>query len=142
MDIKVTHNFKLKDAFTKGDKSQLFDRVGQFLIAQITSRVGRHVDADGKSFQPYSPAYAAQRKASGRSAAVNLAWTGRMMGSVQNSLTKIDENTVEVGVTGDEVDKAAYVEDGGRQFIGVNDKDSKIIDGIVDAWCDEQIEKL
>ena len=142
MDVKVTHNFKL-DACMK-NREKLFDRIGQFMIRRILDRTqSQHVDADKTAFEPYSKSYLAQRAKKGRTAAVNLTFTGRMMANLRRGVVSKSNDHIEIGVSGDEIDKASYVEKGGREFLGVNDEDGEGIERIIDQWCDEQInEKL
>lgn len=138
MDVHVSHNFKLGACMK--DRSSLFDRIGQYMIRVIYNRTtSQHVDADGQAFKPYTPRYLAKRQAKGRSASVNLTDTGRMMSSIQRGVVSKSNDHVEIGLSGDELDKGAYVEEAGREFLGVSDKDGKEIDKIIDTWVDEQI---
>lgn len=138
MDVKISHNFKLLPCMK--DRSSMFDRIGQFMIRRIMDRTtSQHVDADGAAFKPYSKGYSAKRAKAGRSDAVNLTFTGRMMSSVRRGVQSKSNDHIEIGVSGDEVDKAAYVEEAGREFIGVSDEDGEGIEKIVDEWCEEQL---
>lgn len=138
MDVKISHNFKLLPCMK--DRSSLFDRIGQFMIRRIMDRTtSQHVDADKSAFKPYSKGYQAKRAKAGRSDAVNLTFSGRMMSSVRRGVQSQSNDHIEIGVSGDEIDKAAYVEEAGREFIGVNDEDGEGIEKIVDDWCEEQL---
>lgn len=152
MDVHVSHNFKLGACMK--DRSSLFDRIGQYMIRVIYNRTtSQHVDADGKAFKAYSSSYARKRAQAGHSAKVNLTGTygsavkgyktgGRMMGAInarQGIVSKSNDH-VEIGLSSaEELDKAAYVEEGGREFLGISDKDGKEIEKIIDTWVDEQI---
>jgi len=140
MTAKVTHNFRLKDCLK--DRKPLFDRIGQYMIRRITDRTdSQHVDADGKAFKPYTPEYQKYREKKGRSAAVNLTYTGRMMSNIRGGkVISQSDSHVEIGVSGAEIKKAAYVQEAGREFLGINRDDERGIDQIVDEWIAEELD--
>jgi hypothetical protein len=129
MDVQITHDFKGGDPFRETKK--LFDKIGTYLVGEIRKRTQSDgIDADEKAFKPYSPGY--KKGQSNRN--VNLTKTGKMM----QSLHRQDL----VGVSAGEIAKAGWNEDDGRMFLGVNQKDQKVIEAIVDQYIDEEIKKI
>lgn len=69
--------------------------VGRLIREQILRRTRQGLDAAGKPFAPYSPAYARQRAKLGKSGRVNLELSGAMLGDLQ--VLEVTEHSVTVG---------------------------------------------
>jgi phage gpG-like protein len=138
MSIKVTSNFRKAKTFSK--PTIILDKIGKIILGQIRVKTQvKFVDADNKAFKDYSPEYAAYRRKKGRSDNVNLSFTGRMMNSL--GMFNITANSVEIGLSaGNEINKATYIEEGGREFLGVSKQDEKVIEKEIDTYINSEIE--
>lgn len=63
-------------------------------IRIIAKRTSSGVDVDGQAFTPYSPKYAAFKRASGRSGKVDLTWTGNMLAAMGSKVKVIGETII------------------------------------------------
>jgi hypothetical protein len=135
VDIQITHDFKRGDPFKESQK--LLDKIGTYIVGEIRKRTTKdYIDADELPFKQYSPGY--KKYYTNRN--VNLTKSGDMMQSLH--LRTKGANEMEVGVDPGQSAKAAWNEDNGRIFLGVNDKDEKVIDAIVDEYIDQELAKL
>ena len=135
MDVIITHDFKHGNPFT--DTKKLLDKIGTYLVREIRKRTQSDgIDADEKAFKPYSPGY--KKNYSNRK--VNLTLTGKMMQSLHSQ--DKGKDAMEIGVSSGELAKAAWNEDDGRVFLGVNDKDEKVINAIIDQYIDQELNKI
>lgn len=138
--IKTLDNIG-ENIFTK----QLFDEIATFVILKIQERTAKGVDAEEKSFKPYSPSYALFRTKSGRSASkVNLFFTGSMMSSMTFSSSD-DRTRIFFAPTQDPSGtsnplKAFYLNQE-RRFFAINTKDVEDVLKIVREYNREQLEK-
>jgi hypothetical protein len=86
--------------------------LGQLAVTIVVARTKRGIDADGKTFKAYSPAYLLERqRASLRTTPVDLAVKGHMLGGMVPSVTGTNEVTVGF-VSATEAIKAAAHTDG------------------------------
>lgn len=60
----------------------VLDRSGQRIITTISKRTDKGINAEGRSFKRYKKAYQKFRQSKGRSAKVNLQFTGEMLRSM------------------------------------------------------------
>lgn len=149
--------FTIKSDFKTGgnpfnNTNELLSRIAQILVVNIRQRTqNRSVDANEKSFKAYSKGYAKAKRRAGIGAKVNLTGiqidtktgktktSGRMMQSL--AVYNLKKKSVEIGVSGEQLKKAALVSKD-RKFLGVSKRDEPKIDKIIDKWVDEQLESI
>lgn len=79
----------LSSKLDKLDLTSFMRDASKDLKEHVVSRTGSGVDTQGRSFQQYSPKYAAQRTKEGRGTSpVNLTRTGNMLRAIQTSAGK------------------------------------------------------
>lgn len=144
MNFTITSNFHKGDIFLNTIK--LMSQIGEMMLRNIIARTQHElVDYERKKFKRYSKGYAAYKDRHGGSGSIvnlkSVIKTGsQMVASVK--VQKVKKNYVEVGVSGDNLEKAMYNEKMGRVFLGVSKKDSKDINKIIDVYIEKELNKL
>lgn len=113
---------QLQHAFDSMSKSQA-KVIGEAAIAIVTLRTKKGLDANGRSFVPYTPEYAKYREKHGLQPRPDLAVTGHMLGAMISEQTGPDEIMVTFS-SAREATKAAAHNDGvkSRASVGAHSR--------------------
>jgi hypothetical protein len=132
--IKVTPKYKSLNIKTPQSKA-FWQAVGVEQASSIRDRTDRGIDADGRSFKPYSTNYRRQRGESGRSTKVNLTWTGKMLAAMGRGI-RATNNGVKIIVAGEEGFKIWSNERRGREFFAISTKEAEKVLRKIIRWID------
>lgn len=144
MRFDIKSDFSDQPVFQSSIK--LMQRIGTMLVRNIIARTQfRNVNPNDVKFKRYSDSYAKQKiRKGGSGSIVNLKSvlpvSEHMV--VSTDIVDIDNNSVEVGMSGYNLKKAIYNENMGRSFLGVSDDDEKDMDKIIDDYMDQELRKL
>ena len=144
MRFNVESDFKLQPVFV--NPVILMQRIGAMLKRNIIARTEfETVDFERKPFKKYSLAYAKYKdEHKGSGSIVNLKSVlpvGTQM-VVSIDMQNVNNDYVEVGVSGDNLEKAMWNENMGRVFLGINKDDEKDMDKIIDDYVEDELRKL
>jgi len=143
MKIVIKSDFKKKIPFKQ--RQPVLNKIGVYLSGSIKRRTEfKNVDPQGKPFKAYSKKYADYKNREGGSGSiVNLKSVLPVSSHMVNSVNvvNVNNNFVEVGVTGFNEDKALYNEAMGREFLGISKEDDKKIDQILDKYITDELNK-
>jgi len=126
--------------------------VGDFLVRRIRTRTESGISVEGSGFRPYSPEYAAQKRAALGHSRVDLTVSGRMLNDMQ--VTSTTKNTATIsfisqggGASGGTfiqrsaslgaADKAGFNNDT-RHFFDASDEDEELIVQLLDERLTER----
>jgi len=130
---------KLNEVITDAPK-QTLEEVGQFAIVVITLRTRKGLDADRKTFKPYSARYTPVRQRKHlQTDPVDLTVTGHMLGSMVPRVTGDNEVTVEINGT-KEIAKVVGNTNLGRDFFDVR-ADAEL-EAIADLFGDKIVAEI
>jgi hypothetical protein len=128
---------------TSGDIERLMAQIASIIIRTNKTRAQTNgLNVDFSQMKAYSKAYLPVRREAGRSAEVNLTFTGRMWQALSTVRKIVSQFTgsVEVGWTGEDLKKAIKLfED--RPFFGVDTIASDEIDKNTDKWITEILKR-
>ena len=107
-------------------------QAGFQLVDIIRTKTKKGVDFNDRRFAPYSDSYLKQLQREGKPTAVDLFYTGRMLGALSPSMIKkTGKHKVTLAFSRkDEIDKAFFNQvttDPQRKFFGFNTRTEKII---------------
>ena len=132
----------LPRVFDKGVKQAGFQ-----LVDIIRTKTKKGVDFNDRRFAPYSDSYLKQLQREGKPTAVDLFYTGRMLGALSPSMIKITgKHKVTLAFSRkDEIDKAFFNQvttDPQRKFFGFNTRTEKIIQRTFNKFVEKELRKF
>lgn len=144
MNLDITSDFKSFSIFKTPET--LLQRIGNMLVRNIIARTQfRNVDPNDKKFKRYSKEYQEYKASRGGSRNIVNLKSVEPVGEhmvVSTGILNINNNTVEVGLSGINLKKAVYNEIMGRSFLGISKQDDKEMDKIIDDYIDDELKKM
>ena len=122
-------------------------QAGFQLVDIIRTKTKKGIDFDDTRFAPYSDSYLKQLQREGKPTAVDLFYTGRMLGSLSPSMIKkTGKHKVTLAFSRkDEIDKAFFNQvttDPQRKFFGFNTRTEKIIQRTFNKFVEKELRKF
>ncbi|OUW39748.1 MAG: hypothetical protein CBD35_02365 [Verrucomicrobia bacterium TMED175] len=123
-------------------------QAGFQLLDIIRTKTAKGIDIRGRKFAPYSSGYLKKLNREGKKTAVDLFYTGRMLGSLSPSSTvkKTGKHKVSLAFTNAEMrQRALYnqvLNDPKREFFGFNKKTEKIINRSFNRFVQKELRKF
>ena len=122
-------------------------QAGFQLVDIIRTKTKKGVDFNDRRFAPYSDSYLKQLQREGKPTAVDLFYTGRMLGSLSPSMIKkTGKHKVTLAFSRkDEIDKAFFNQvttDPQRKFFGFNTRTEKIIQRTFNKFVEKELRKF
>ena len=122
-------------------------QAGFQLVDIIRTKTKKGVDFNDTRFAPYSDSYLKQLQREGKPTAVDLFYTGRMLGALSPSMIKkTGKHKVTLAFSRkDEIDKAFFNQvttDPQRKFFGFNTRTEKIIQRTFNKFVEKQLRKF
>ena len=154
LSVKIKNNSKaIEKRFKRLEKKfpKLIDKgilQGGFqLLDIIRTKTQKGIDFRDRKFAPYSEGYIKQLQREGKPTAVDLFYTGRMLGALTPSMVKkTGKHKVTLAFTRkEEIDKAFFNQittDPQRKFFGFNTRTEKIINKSFEKFVKDEIRKF
>ena len=122
-------------------------QAGFQLVDIIRTKTKKGIDFDDTRFAPYSDSYLKQLQREGKPTAVDLFYTGRMLGALSPSMIKkTGKHKVTLAFSRkDEIDKAFFNQvttDPQRKFFGFNTRTEKIIQRTFNKFVEKELRKF
>ena len=122
-------------------------QAGFQLVEIIRTKTLKGQDFEDKRFAPYSEGYIKQLQREGKPTAVDLFYTGRMLGALTPSMVKkTGKHKVTLAFTRkEEIDKAFFNQvttDPQRKFFGFNTRTEKIINKSFEKFVKDEMRKF
>ena len=122
-------------------------QAGFQLVDIIRTKTKKGVDFNDRRFAPYSDSYLKQLQREGKPTAVDLFYTGRLLGSLSPSMIKkTGKHKVTLAFSRkDEIDKAFFNQvttDPQRKFFGFNTRTEKIIQRTFNKFVEKELRKF
>ena len=122
-------------------------QAGFQLVEIIRTKTLKGQDFEDKRFAPYSEGYIKQLQREGKPTAVDLFYTGRMLGALTPSMIKkTGKHKVTLAFTRkEEIDKAFFNQvttDPQRKFFGFNTRTEKIINKSFEKFVKDEMRKF
>jgi hypothetical protein len=122
-------------------------QAGFQLVDIIRTKTKKGVDFNDTRFAPYSDSYLKQLQREGKPTAVDLFYTGRMLGALSPSMIKkTGKHKVTLAFSRkDEIDKAFFNQvttDPQRKFFGFNTRTEKIIQRTFNKFVEKELRKF
>ena len=122
-------------------------QAGFQLVEIIRTKTLKGQDFEDKRFAPYSEGYIKQLQREGKPTAVDLFYTGRMLGALTPSMVKkTGKHKVTLAFTRkEEIDKAFFNQvttDPQRKFFGFNTRTEKIINKSFEKFVKDELRKF
>ena len=122
-------------------------QAGFQLVEIIRTKTLKGQDFEDKRFAPYSEGYIKQLQREGKPTAVDLFYTGRMLGALTPSMVKkTGKHKVTLAFSRkEEIDKAFFNQvttDPQRKFFGFNTRTEKIINKSFEKFVKDEIRKF
>lgn len=121
-------------------------QAGFHLLDIIRTKTGRGQDFRGNTFAPYSEGYLKRLQKEGKKTAVDLFYSGRMMGALTpggRTVKRISNNIVSVTFSNAEMRTRALfnqvLNDPKREFFGFNSRTENIIGKVFNRFVEKQI---
>ena len=133
---------KLPRIIDKGVKQAGFQ-----LVEIIRTKTQKGIDFNDRRFAPYSEGYIKQLQREGKPTAVDLFYSGRMLGALTPSMVKkTGKHKVTLAFSRkEEIDKAFFNQvttDPQREFFGFNSKTEKIINKAFIRFVEKELQKF
>ena len=147
--MNFTIKSDLKNVIPMEHRETVLKRIGKIIAGNIVKRTQfENVDVNKKAFRPYSEKYTDYKQKKGGSGnIVNLTSVEshpHMMSGID--IVNVDNNSVEVGFSDQNfIERANYNETRKgreREFMGVNEDDSKQIDDTISDYIDNELNNL
>ena len=142
--IRKVNKFEsaLERAIDKGVKQAGFQ-----LLDIIRTKTQKGIDYNDRRFAPYSPGYLKQLQREGKKTAVDLFYTGRMLGSLTpDSIKKTGKHKITLGFTNSEMRQRALfnqvLNEPNRAFFGFNKRTENIIQKSFNRFMEKQIRSM
>ena len=122
-------------------------QAGFQLVAIIREKTKKGIDFRDRRFAPYSDSYLKQLQKEGKPTAVDLFYTGRMLGALSPSMIKkTGKHKVTLAFSRkDEIDKAFFNQvttDPQRKFFAFNTRTEKIIQRTFNKFVEKELRKF
>ena len=116
-------------------------QAGFQLLDIIRTKTAKGIDINSSRFAPYSTSYLKKLNREGKKTAVDLFYTGRMLGSLTS--TKTGKHKVSLGFTNAQMRQRALfnqvLNQPNREFFGFNDRTEKIISKQFNRFIEKQL---
>ena len=135
-----TFQSRLSRAIDQGVKQAGFQ-----LLDIIRTKTKKGIDRNDVRFEPYSEGYLKRLNKEGKSTAVDLFYTGRMLGSLGTK--KTGKHKVSLGFNNAEMRQRALFNqvmmgDKNREFFGFNNRTEKIIQKSFNRFVEKELRKF
>ena len=123
-------------------------QAGFQLLDIIRTKTARGIDFRDRKFAPYSSGYLKKLNREGKKTAVDLFYTGRMLGSLSpnSAIKKTGKHKVTLAFTNSQMrQRALYnqvLNDPKREFFGFNDRTEKIIQNTFNKFIKKQFRDM
>ena len=122
-------------------------QAGFQLVDRIRSQTQKGIDFNDRRFAQYSEGYIKQLQREGKPTAVDLFYSGRMLGALTPSMVKkTGKHKVTLAFSRkEEIDKAFFNQvttDPQREFFGFNTKTEKIINKAFNRFVEKELQKF
>ena len=121
-------------------------QAGFHLLDIIRTKTSKGIDYKGSPFAPYSEGYLKQLQREGKKTAVDLFYSGRMMGALtpsSNTIRKTGKNIVSINFSNAQMRKRALfnqvLNEPKREFFGFNLRTENIIGKAFNRFVEKQI---
>lgn len=155
ISVKVTSNQKQVSKKFKRLQSVLpriidkgVKQAGFSLLDRIKTLTQKGVDFRERPFAPYSEGYLKKLNKEGKKTAVDLFYTGRMLGSLtpSSSVKKSGKHKVSISFTNSQMRQRALFNqvlgEPKREFFGFNNKTEKIINKQFNRFVEQELKKF
>jgi hypothetical protein len=154
LDLKIKSNSKEISKKFKRLQSKLpriidkgVKQAGFQLVDRIRTKTQKGIDFNDRPFAPYSEGYLKRLNREGKKTAVDLFYTGRMLGSLTpSSVKKTGKHKVSINFTNAEMRQRALfnqvLNEPKREFFGFNNKTEKIINKKFNRFVEQELRKL
>ena len=144
---QLSAKFKKFDAVLPRVIDKGVKQAGFQLVDIIRTKTKKGIDFDDTRFAPYSDSYLKQLQREGKPTAVDLFYTGRMLGALSPSMIKkTGKHKVTLAFSRkDEIDKAFFNQvttDPQRKFFGFNTRTEKIIQKTFNKFVEKELRKF
>ena len=123
-------------------------QAGFQLVDIVRTKTKKGIDFNDRRFAPYSEGYIKQLQREGKPTAVDLFYSGRMLGALTPSprtVKKTGKNKITLGFSDSEMAQRALfnqvLNEPKREFFGFNDRTEKIISKQFNRFVKQQFEK-
>ena len=155
VDLKIKSNSKEISKKFKRLQSKLpriidkgVKQAGFQLLDIIRTKTQKGIDFNDRPFAPYSEGYLKKLNKEGKKTAVDLFYTGRMLGSLTpaSSVKKTGRHKVSVNFTNSQMRQRALfnqvLNDPKREFFGFNNRTEKIINKQFNRFVEKELKKF
>jgi hypothetical protein len=155
ISVKITSNQKQVSKKFKRLQSVLpriidkgVKQAGFSLLDRIKTLTQKGVDFRERPFAPYSEGYLKKLNKEGKKTAVDLFYTGRMLGSLtpSSSVKKSGKHKVSISFTNSQMRQRALFNqvlgEPKREFFGFNNKTEKIINKQFNRFVEQELKKF
>ena len=145
--IQVSKNFKYFQSRLSRAIDQGVKQAGFQLLDIIRTKTSKGIDFNYRRFAPYSEGYLKQLNREGKKTAVDLFYTGRMLGSLTpDSIKKTGKHKITLGFTNSEMRQRALfnqvLNEPNRGFFGFNKRKENIIQKSFNRFMEKQIRSM
>ena len=145
--IQVSKNFKYFQSRLSRAIDQGVKQAGFQLLDIIRTKTSKGIDFIDRRFAPYSDGYLKQLNREGKKTAVDLFYTGRMLGSLTpDSIKKTGKHKITLGFTNSEMRQRALfnqvLNEPNRAFFGFNKRTENIIQKSFNRFMEKQIRSM
>ena len=145
--IQVSKNFKYFQSRLSRAIDQGVKQAGFQLLDIIRTKTSKGIDFNDRRFAPYSEGYLKQLNREGKKTAVDLFYTGRMLGSLTpDSIKKTGKHKITLGFTNSEMRQRALfnkvLNEPKRAFFGFNKRTENIIQKSFNRFMEKQIRSM
>jgi len=154
VDLKIKSNSKEISKKFKRLQSKLpriidkgVKQAGFQLVDRIRTKTQKGIDFNDRPFAPYSEGYLKRLNREGKKTAVDLFYTGRMLGSLTpSSVKKTGKHKVSINFTNAEMRQRALfnqvLNEPKREFFGFNKRTENIIQKTFNRFVEKELRKF
>jgi len=154
LDLKIKSNSKEISKKFKRLQSKLpriidvgVKQAGFQLVDRIRTKTQKGIDFNDRPFAPYSEGYLKRLNREGKKTAVDLFYTGRMLGSLTpSSVKKTGKHKVSINFTNAEMRQRALfnqvLNEPKREFFGFNKRTENIIQKTFNRFVEKELRKF
>ena len=154
VDLKIKSNSKEISKKFKRLQSKLpriidicVKQAGFQLVDRIRTKTQKGIDFNDRPFAPYSEGYLKRLNREGKKTAVDLFYTGRMLGSLTpSSVKKTGKHKVSINFTNAEMRQRALfnqvLNEPKREFFGFNKRTENIIQKSFNRFVEKELRKF